>query len=222
MDLLKEIKASGYVRIDNLGLDDPDQIMQQHLSTFANPISYLGLPLVMDLRPKPGFQAASYAGTGEFNLHTDLSWYEAPPKYIAMFCVSNEAAEGGIPLLSDGWQALEDLDAADVEHLKTESVTFPPPSHIDYTPLTGPIISEKQGELIVRFRYDMLDQPAAPVQRYNQAINRHVIHMDVTPGSLFIFDNDRMLHGRTALNAGMGLNRFFKRLYGEPSTREGQ
>jgi alpha-ketoglutarate-dependent taurine dioxygenase len=215
VDLLKEMEKSGYVFIHDIGLDDPDGALQEYLSSFAEPISYLDLPLVMDLKPQPGFQPASYAGTGEFDLHTDLSWFEKPPTYIAMFCVSNEATGGGIPLLADGWRALESLTEADVQYLKTEPVTFPPPSHIDYPPLSGPIVVEQDGKLVIRFRYDMLDNPAAPVRRFFETVQAQVMHLDVSPGTIYIFDNERMLHGRTELKAGLGSNRFFKRMYGE-------
>jgi alpha-ketoglutarate-dependent taurine dioxygenase len=215
MDLYQEIEKNGYVRLDGLGLDDPNQILEQAIASFAKPIAYLGLPMVMDLKPQPGFQPASYAGTGEFDMHTDLTWFEQPPPYIGMFCVNMETAQGGIPLLSDGWQALADLVEADVAYLKSEVVTFPPPDHIDYPALTSPIITERQGKLMVRFRYDLLTDPAPPIRRYFEAINRHIIQVEVKPGSMFIFDNDRMLHGRTELKAGLNSDRHFKRIYGQ-------
>lgn len=215
MELLKELEASGYVFIRNVGLDDPDGALKKYISTFAEPISYLGLPLVMDLKPQPGFQPASYAGVGEFDLHTDLTWYEKPPKYIAMFCIANEAAGGGVPLLADGWQVLEHLAEADVRYLKTEPVTFPPPNHIDYPPLSGPIVNDQNGKPVIRFRYDLLDNPAPPITRFFEAVQAQTIHLDVSPGTIYIFDNERMLHGRTELKAGLESNRFFKRMYGE-------
>jgi gamma-butyrobetaine dioxygenase len=215
VELLKELEASGYVFIRNVGLDDPDEALRNYLSSFAEPISYLGLPLVMDLKPQPGFQPASYAGIGEFDLHTDLTWYEKPPKYIAMFCIANEADGGGIPLLADGWQVLASLAEADVQYLKTEPVTFPPPSHIDYPPLSGPIVNEQNGKPVIRFRYDLLDNPPPPITRFFEAVQAHTIYLDVSPGTIYIFDNERMLHGRTELKAGLESNRFFKRMYGE-------
>jgi alpha-ketoglutarate-dependent taurine dioxygenase len=215
MDLKQEIEKAGYIRVDDLGLDNQDDTLKTYVSAIAEPITYLGLPMVMDLRPQPGFQAASYAGTGVFDLHTDLSWHEKPPKYIGMFCVNTESAHGGIPLLSDGWKALQDLSEEDVAYLKSENITFPPPSHIDYAPLTGPIVQERAGKTLIRFRYDMLEDPAPSIRRYFEAINRHVIYLDVKPGSVFVFDNERMLHGRTELKAGMGSDRFFKRMYGD-------
>jgi len=215
VDLKQEIEKAGYVHIENVGLDKPDETLYEYVSAIARPISYLELPMIMDLKPQPGYQPASFAGTGEFDLHTDLSWHEKPPKYIGMFCVNNESAHGGIPLLSDGWKALEDLSAEDVEFLQTEPLSFPPPSHIDYTALHGPIVSARNGKKVIRFRYDMLENPGPPVQNYFKAINNHVIGLDIKPGSLFIFDNERMLHGRTELKAGMGSDRHFKRMYGD-------
>lgn len=215
MNLLKAIQEDGYVLVKDVGLDDPDQALETAIAAFARPISYLELPLVMDLKPKPGFQPASYAGTGVFDLHTDLSWFEKPPKYIAMFCVMPESAGGGIPLLADGWQALNSLDAADVAYLQTHPITFPPPDHIDYPALTAPIITAREEGPFIRFRYDLLDNPPQPVQNFFAAVNDNLIHVDVSPGSMFIFDNDRMLHGRTELKGGLTSDRHFKRLYGE-------
>ncbi|MBI1877953.1 MAG: TauD/TfdA family dioxygenase [Chloroflexi bacterium] len=63
----------------------------------------------------------------------------------------------------------------------------------------------------------MLDNPAPPVSRFFEAIKQRLVKLNVAPGSLFIFDNDRMLHGRTELKAGLTSNRFFKRMYAEPS-----
>jgi hypothetical protein len=126
-----------------------------------------------------------------------------------MFCVRPEGNGGGIPLLADGWKALELLSAEDVDYLRNDLVTFPPPSHIDYPPLTSPIVSEREGKLEIRFRYDMLEAPAAPVRRYLEAIHECLIRLEVAPGTVFIFDNLRMLHGRTELKAGMESDRFF-------------
>ncbi len=215
MELLTALEKSGYVVIKGLGLDEPNATLEKYISAVARPIAYLGLPLVMDLKPKPGFQPASYAGTGHFDMHTDLTWHGQPPKYLGMFCVSRESAGGGIPLLADGWQALSLLDEEDVNYLKTEPVTFPTPSHIDYAPLTGPIVVERNGKPVIRFRYDMLDNPAEPVRRFFEAVNQCIFQVDVSPGDIFIFDNDRMLHGRTELKGGLASDRHFKRIYGE-------
>ncbi|MEM7345032.1 MAG: TauD/TfdA family dioxygenase [Chloroflexota bacterium] len=215
MDLAQEIKKTGYVLVDDVGSEDPDKALEAAIASISEPIAYVGLPMVMDLKPKPGYQPASFAGTGHFDLHTDLSWHEKPPKYIGMFCVNMESAGGGIPLLSDGVAALADLSEEDAAYLRNETITFQPPSHIDYPALTEPIITEKDGETKVRVRFDMLNDPPQPILNYLEAVNNHIVHIGVKPGALFIFDNERMLHGRTELSAGMTSDRFFKRIYGD-------
>jgi len=216
MNVVQEMEQKGYAYVDNLGLANPNKSLEDFISAFAEPIAYLDLPLVMDLKPQPGYQPASFAGTGEFDMHTDLTWHEQPATYIAMFCVARESAGGGIPLLADGWQALADLDEEDQHYLKTEPITFPTPSHINYPHLTGPIVTKRDGKLSVRFRFDMLENPAPPVRRYFEAINARLIYLDfVEPGSIFAFDNERMLHGRTELKSKMQSDRHFKRIYGQ-------
>ena len=215
MSWQKNLEESGFATIEDVGLESPDKHLEEIVAAVSTPISYLGLPLVMDLKPQPGYQPASFAGTGEFNLHTDLTWHEKPPRYLGMFCIAYESAGGGIPLLADGWKALDDLSQDDLAYLHTEPVTFPPPDHIDYPPLSGPIITETEGKINIRFRYDLLANPDPTTTRFNQAINRHVFEVHVTPGSVFIFDNYRLLHGRTELKAGLGSDRHFKRMYGD-------
>lgn len=215
MRILDELTENGYTIIEGLGLDRPNDLLEETMATISKPIAYLGLPMVMDLKPQPGYQPASFAGTGVFNLHTDLTWHEKPPKYLGMFCVQYETAGGGIPLLSDGWKALADMDEADTAYLKEAPVSFQPPSHINYPKLSGPVISGEADRPFVRFRYDMLDDPDPALTRYNEAVNRHVFEVRVSPGSIFIFDNYRMLHGRTELKGGMESDRHFKRIYGD-------
>lgn len=132
-----------------------------------------------------------------------------------MFCVAHESAGGGIPLLADGWQALASLPEPDQQFLKTRSVSFPPPNHINYAPYHGPIAAEADCKFQIRFRYDLLDQPEPPVRRYFDAVKRQLIQLKVFPGSIFVLDNHRLLHGRTELKAGLTSDRHFKRLYAE-------
>ncbi|HXW01161.1 MAG TPA: TauD/TfdA family dioxygenase, partial [Anaerolineae bacterium] len=79
----------------------------------------------------------------------------------------------------------------------------------------GPIITEQAGKLQVRFRYDLLEEPEPPIRNYFTAIKQHILQLKISPGSIFVFDNHRMLHGRTELKAGLESNRFFKRMYAE-------
>lgn len=215
MDLLNTIAQAGYVLVEGFDIENADQILEEHLAQVGEPISYMDLPMIMNLKPQPNFQGMSFAGTDKFHMHTDLSWYENPPPYIGMFCVSMESAGGGLPLLADSWRILDELSADDIAFLKSELIAFTSPDHIDGAAYTAPILSEHDGKRMLRFRYDLLEEPPAPVTRLFEAINDNIIYVPATAGSLFIFDNLRMLHGRTALKADLASDRHFKRIYGE-------
>ena len=215
MSLLQTIEQDGYVLVENLGTGDADHILTTYLREVGDPIAYMDLPMIMDLKPQPNFQGMSFAGTDKFHMHTDLSWYENPPAYIGMFCLSMESAGGGKPLLADIDIILKQMSAEDIAFLETEPIAFASPDHIDHEPFRAPILSKISDRTILRFRYDLLEKPPAPVTRLFEAINDNIIYVPATAGSLFIFDNFRMLHGRTALLAELQSDRHFKRIYGE-------
>lgn len=220
MNLLQEIKKEGYVLVENLGTSDANTMLTDYLEQIARPIAYMDLPMIMDLKPQPNFQGMSFAGTDKFHMHTDLSWYENPPPYIGMFCVSMESAGGGKPLLADAWKIIKDMSDDDVAFLENEIISFASPDHIDNEFFDAPILSKRDGNYLIRFRYDLLENPPPPVTRLFEAINDNIIYVPATAGSLFIFDNLRMLHGRTALEAKLESDRHFKRIYGEVKVLE--
>lgn len=80
MNLLQEIEKSGYVLVEGVGIENANQILMEHLEQVGEPITYMELPMIMDLKPQPNFQGMSFAGTDKFTMHTDLSWYENPPQ----------------------------------------------------------------------------------------------------------------------------------------------
>ena len=220
MNLLREIEKSGWVLVEGLGTTNANETLHSYMEAVGVPIAYMDLPMIMDLKPQPNFQGMSFAGTDKFHMHTDLSWYENPPPYIGMFCVSMESAGGGKPLLADSWQIIEQMSDDDIEFLSTEKIAFASPDHIDHEPYPSPIITKQDGKVVLRFRYDLLDNPPAAVTRLFEAINDNIIYVPATAGSLFIFDNLRMLHGRTALLANLDSDRHFKRIYGETKVAE--
>ncbi len=215
MKLLQDIKEAGYGLIEGIGNDNPDKSLREHMELVGSPIAYMDLPMIMDLKPQPNFQGMSFAGTDKFHMHTDLSWYENPPPYIGMFCVSMESAGGGLPLLADSWHIIKQLSEDDIAFLESEPIAFASPDHIEHEPYRAPILSKGDNGYILRFRYDLLDNPPAPVTNLFEAINDNIIYVPATAGSLFIFDNLRMLHGRTGLKAKLESDRHFKRIYGE-------
>lgn len=207
------IDTMGYVQLDAVDVSDPNNYLINLVSSFAKPISYFGQPIIMDVSPKEGANPASYAGTGKLDLHTDISWFSVPPMYIAMMCI--DPGDGsGVPLIADGWKALADLDNDTIEILKTHEVSFAAPNHVNHWGHTAPILSQPSGKYQIRFRSDLLrDEATEAIDLFSKAVNKYAIHMEILPGSIWIVDNYRMLHGRTAINNNMSSKRFLKRLY---------
>jgi alpha-ketoglutarate-dependent taurine dioxygenase len=210
-----QLKERGWAYIEGVSLEEPDKALEEIVSSFSKPVKHLDQPLVMDLKPALGAQPASYAGTGEFDLHTDLSWFEKPPKYIAMLCITHDSAGGGIPIISDGRQALQAVSEKEARVLKKLRIHFPAPSHVKLAGHTGPVATQERGSVSFRFRADLLKgkMPAA-VARFFEAAKNNSFTLDVKPGSVFIIDNHRMLHGRTEILGGLESERHFKRMYG--------
>ncbi|MEO1288037.1 MAG: TauD/TfdA family dioxygenase [Chloroflexota bacterium] len=213
--LLQELEQHGYVMVKDLDTQNADDVLHEHMAIVGKPVTYMDLPIIMDLKPQPNFQGMSFAGTDKFHMHTDLSWYENPPVYIGMFCISMESAGGGKPLLADSWKIINEMSDNDIAFLENELIAFASPDHIEHEPYRASILSKRDGQYVLRFRYDLLDEPPAPVTRLFEAINDNIIYVPAEAGSLFIFDNLRMLHGRTALKADLQSDRHFKRIYGE-------
>jgi len=211
--IVSTIEAAGFIEIAPVRTSDPDSFLTDLVGSFAKPVSYFNQPMIMDVRPKKGANPASYAGTGKLDLHTDISWYSTPPMYIAMICI-DPGERGGVPLISDGWKALTDLDQSTVEQLKSREVRFAAPDHVNYSGHTAPIVSQIEGKYRIRFRPDLLkDTMSDSIDRFINAVNKRGRNIVVSPGSIWIADNYRMLHGRTEIPSDVSSKRFFKRMY---------
>lgn len=210
-DTLEMINTFGYVQFDAGKLNDPDQYLLSLVSSFAEPISYFDQPLIMDVVPRDGANPASYAGTAKLDLHTDVSWVSVPPRYVVMMCI--DPGDGsGVPLVSDGWKGLADLPRDTIEQLKAQEVTFAAPSHVDHWGCTAPIISQYDARYQIRFRSDLLTEDTTnAIDLFREAIKKHAIQLVISPGSVWIVDNYRVLHGRTEIN--MSSKRALKRMY---------
>jgi alpha-ketoglutarate-dependent taurine dioxygenase len=218
--VLSAIETIGYFQFDAGVLADPNKYLLDLVSSFATPLSYFDQPIIMDVTPKEGAEPASYAGRGKLDLHTDISWFSVPPKYVAMMCI-HPGDIGGVPLVADGFEALADLDPVTIELLKNRDVSFAAPSHVNHSGHTAPIISMKDKNYQIRFRSDLLrDQKTEAIDLFSKAIDRHALHLTIAPGSVWILDNYRILHGRTSINGDLRSRRFLKRIYASDSFRE--
>ena len=168
------------------------------------------------VEPDPANLANTSARIG---MHTDNPYRDPVPGLQLLHCLVNET-DGGESQLCDGFAVAERLrqdDPAAFELLTTMPVTFryrdAGETDLRYR---GPLIRLDSLGAVVEVRYnsrsaDPLSMPAEVVpdfyrayrvlaEAYHDPANRIAFRLE--PGQLMIFDNQRVLHGRSAYTIG--------------------
>lgn len=153
-------------------------------------------------------------------LHTDLPNLELAPGYQFLACLANEA-EGGDSRFADGFAVVEDLRASDPESFELlTTVRVPFRFHDDTCDLRGrsPVVElDGDGNLqelrISSHILDIVDLDAELSVRFYRAFQKlmrlirgpdYVIGARLRRGEMVVFDNRRVLHGRSAFNPSTG------------------
>jgi L-asparagine oxygenase len=176
-------------------------------------------PTLADKSGRPGF-----ASSGEFFLHTDLSYVESPPQFMCLHSVANDAREGGFSEFADVVDAARTLDDQTVAGLQEQQYGFPAPKHYKGGGEVLQAILSKSGRrepYEIRFRRDNLNAKTRDgicnVARLVEALSSSMTEVFLEPNSMVIVDNRRVLHGRTAFVSGLAREpRHINRLYFEP------
>jgi hypothetical protein len=90
LNLERELEGKGYAVVKGVSLADANASLLAVVEQFGMPRSFFDQPMIMDVKPKPGHMARSYAGTGAFELHTDLTFSLSPPRWLTMLCLLND------------------------------------------------------------------------------------------------------------------------------------
>ncbi|KAI9438010.1 hypothetical protein H4582DRAFT_229751 [Lactarius indigo] len=176
-------------------------------------------------------------------LHMDLQYFEAPPRFQVLHCLRNRV-QGGTSLFADTFAAASALHAAhpadfarlvetpvqfqyinDARHLHhaRPTISLGPASassdgepHITSVSYSPPFQAPLSRDTPSAF-YDALGRFAALVEAPTAVYTRQL-----SEGDAVLFDNRRVLHGRTAFedrpgseNAGKEVNRWLKGAYFE-------
>ena len=202
--IAEELHETGRVIVPDLDVSNQATAgfeISRVLSSIGQPVKFFTQPMIMDVKPQPGFQPASSGGKGFFPMHTDLTFHESPADLFGLLCIQDDS-EGGDSFVADGYKVLEKV-ADDVAALRTQDVAFPTPSHVAGGPVNHNIVSGDAERPTIRFRSDMLVSAEEPVrgllQRFGDAAQEVIEEMHLKPGELLIVDNRRMLHGRTEI-----------------------
>ncbi|NKN05508.1 TauD/TfdA family dioxygenase [Rhizobium laguerreae] len=161
-------------------------------------------------------------------LHTDLPNQEMPPGYQFLHCVRN-GAEGGESVFADAYMIAEKVRRKDAEAFRLlTSIPIPYRFHDRQYDIRvhRPMVSVDERDRVFDVRYsahlmDSFDIPDTVMADYYAAYRRfmaetrdpaNIITFKMKPGEMVVFDNRRILHGRTAFDPMTG-HRLLKGFY---------
>lgn len=155
-----------------------------------------------------------YTSAG-LDLHTDQPFLDRPPRYQLLHCM-RPADEGGDNIVADGLQgarALADEDAVAFRILRTTPVRFHRKQRAFERVVVSPLLTldeQEDGAGLVRCSYFTLAPQRLPFpevdgffrayRRYMAILHdeRHLVRLRLLAGDFLLYDNHRMLHGRSA------------------------
>lgn len=153
-------------------------------------------------------------------LHTDLTNQELPPGYQFLHCLANEA-EGGGSVFCDGLAVARDLQSRDPQAFEVlTSVTVPFRFHDAVTDIRSRktvITLDTRGDVSeICFNAhlaDILDLEPEVMPDFYRAYRQfmemtrdpaYALTLKLAHGEMVVFDNRRVLHGRTAFDPSTG------------------
>ena len=186
---------------------------------FARPTNF-GLHFDVDSKPEPINNAYTALA---LPAHTDLPNWSNPPGFQLLHCLVHEAT-GGDSIFVDGARGVEVLGQESPEDLDLlSSVPIDFRFHDDSSDVRfrSPVITWHDGRLSpLRHNHGILDTVRVPFEqtaplyrahrRFTSILARRELRVEcrLTAGDLVMFDNHRVLHGRTAFDPQSGNRRF--------------
>ena len=146
------------------------------------------------------------------DLHTDQPFLDSPPRYQLLQSI-RAADHGGDSILADaraGIAYLASLDRDAAQRLRTTPVRFHRKQKGFERVVVSPIVVERDGQFQIRSSYftaapyhlpfDEMESWYRAHDRFVRILRdpRHQYRFRLAPGDTLIYDNHRMLHGRTA------------------------
>lgn len=211
----EQLLADGYVFLPQFMPELPPRVAVSLLGCID---AVEGLAEVQLLTPRPITASTpnTYSGnfgTGEFPLHTDLAHWAAPPRYVALRCLS-----GSSTVTTSVLDSLGIVQSVGREALRMAIVQPRRPlrngKHL-LRLLERPVATESD-----RIRWDTIF--LKPTNAFAAAtvagVQDALLHSDPVqfllcePGDTLVLDNWRVLHGRSPVSAD-GLQRVIARAY---------
>jgi hypothetical protein len=204
--LQDDLAKSGFSYQEGLpdGFDFPGE-----LSRLGPLIPQYSGELVRDVAPDPDMPDGllSAYSTDAITPHTE--WYEfagRPPRYVALWGVFPARGPGGETLLADGYRFLETFAPADQRRMRTDSQRWrSTPTLARYGVgrlVRHPILEPHPQTPILRFStHDLIADSEFAASYIATGLGffaEHHLTFKIAENAVLIWDNWRMLHGRTA------------------------
>jgi gamma-butyrobetaine dioxygenase len=161
----------------------------------------------------------AYTGLG-LGAHTDNPYRDPTPTLQLLHCLAS-SAEGGENTLVDAFRVAQDLSSHDFERLSRYAIAFRyADAEAELESETPVLTADTRGEIQAvhyntrsaqpfRLPEEVVGEYYEAYQRFGRMLERseYRIQFKLAPGDLFIVDNLRVLHGRTAYAASGGERR---------------
>jgi gamma-butyrobetaine dioxygenase len=224
LEFLNGLTSRGIAIVSGLGQDENAGI---DFAQSIGPLRNSNFGIRFDVKSKPSPNNLAYT-SHHLPLHTDLPNQEIPPGFQFLHCILNEA-EGGNSTFCDGLKIAADLEKTDAEAFQILRDT---PIPYRFQDATADLMSHRpvfvagqDGQIdMVVFNPHIaapFDMPAEVVAKYYPAYRTmmamtrnsdYIIETRLKSGDMVIFDNRRVLHGRTRFDPQTG-QRFLRGCY---------
>jgi gamma-butyrobetaine dioxygenase len=212
-DWLCAVDVLGFAILTGCGTEPGTVTRVAELFGFVRETNYGRL---FDVRTVVDPTNLAYTGLG-LGAHTDNPYRDPTPTLQLLHCLAS-SAEGGENTLVDAFRVVQDLPRDDFDLLAARPIRFRYADADTELETETPVISRDARGDVQAVRYNTRSAqpfalPGEIVGRYYAAYQRfgrmleapaYRIQFKLAPGDLFIVDNLRVLHGRTAYAASGG------------------
>jgi alpha-ketoglutarate-dependent taurine dioxygenase len=209
-DLFSTMNRYGCVHIrQTLEMTGPVESLRQLGSRFGAPIFHklsdeFG---IHPIRYIPGYPEYANANVEDLDLHTDGSFEQTPPSFMLMYC-ERPAEEGGHSTLASGDRLFHHLRTERPDHLSALSKPAVFTITRDDRRAQRSVFTTVDGRVRVAYRSGKdirldIDPEAVDAFGYVGEWLRqpsNYVTFRLGRGDILIFDNTRMLHGRSAFS----------------------
>lgn len=160
----------------------------------------------------------------DLELHTEIAFHPFKPDYLMLYCLRGDRNKEAFTLVSSLSKVLEQLDAKSTQILRDKQfltgidVSFGNPDKTKYWGESIPVLYGPEDRLMITYDLDLMVGLTEEARNALEVLKKAILKVQekvcLQPGDLLIFNNRRVIHGRTAFKAYYdGYDRWLQRVY---------